>query len=157
MGGMYWLASYPTSGNTWLRVFLTNYWRDADEPADINALATVRIASDRAVFDTLMGVAAADCTPEEIDRYRPQVYEHLAAHSERSLYLKVHDAFTTNAQGMPILSKRATAGAVYLIRNPLDVAVSYAHYRNDSAATTVALMCRDDHALASKPGRLYNQ
>jgi len=29
-----WLASYPKSGNTWLRVLLANYLRDASEPAD---------------------------------------------------------------------------------------------------------------------------
>ena len=34
-----WLASYPKSGNTWLRVVLTNYLRDDGEPTSINALA----------------------------------------------------------------------------------------------------------------------
>lgn len=39
-----WLASYPKSGNTWLRAMLTNYLRNDseggshDEPASINAL-----------------------------------------------------------------------------------------------------------------------
>ena len=38
MSGIVWLASYPKSGNTWLRVLLTNYLRDTGEPADINHL-----------------------------------------------------------------------------------------------------------------------
>ena len=32
------LASYPKSGNTWLRAVLTNYLRENGEPASINAL-----------------------------------------------------------------------------------------------------------------------
>lgn len=43
----YWLASYPKSGNTWLRILLTNYLRDGDEPADINNLDGGPIASAR--------------------------------------------------------------------------------------------------------------
>ena len=38
MGGILWLASYPKSGNTWLRVFLANYFRNPETPFDINNL-----------------------------------------------------------------------------------------------------------------------
>lgn len=36
--GVVWLASYPKSGNTWLRAFLANYLRDPSAPTDINAI-----------------------------------------------------------------------------------------------------------------------
>jgi hypothetical protein len=45
MNGIIWLASYPKSGNTWFRVFLTNLLRDADTPASINELKRTPIAS----------------------------------------------------------------------------------------------------------------
>ena len=38
MSGIIWLASYPKSGNTWFRVFLTNLLEEKDQPADINDL-----------------------------------------------------------------------------------------------------------------------
>jgi hypothetical protein len=59
MGKIIWLASYPKSGNTWLRVVLTNYLRDSAEPADINDLERTHIASGRALFDEIMGISAA--------------------------------------------------------------------------------------------------
>ena len=65
-----WLASYPKSGNTWMRTFLTNYWRDAAEPVDINSLEGGPIASARRVFDDAVGVEASDLTPAEIERLR---------------------------------------------------------------------------------------
>ena len=38
MGGIIWIASYPKSGNTWMRAFLHNLLRNPDKPADINKL-----------------------------------------------------------------------------------------------------------------------
>ncbi len=31
MSGIYWLASYPKSGNTWLRVLLTSYLKEGEQ------------------------------------------------------------------------------------------------------------------------------
>ena len=58
-GSIFWLASYPKSGNTWMRILLTNYMRNADEPADINRLDGGPIASARQVFDDNVGVEAS--------------------------------------------------------------------------------------------------
>jgi aryl sulfotransferase len=66
--GIIWLASYPKSGNTWLRVFLTNYLRDGDQPADLNDLDGGPIASARLAFEEAVGVEASDLTQAEIER-----------------------------------------------------------------------------------------
>lgn len=44
-----WLASYPKSGNTWLRAFLANYLRNAAEPQDINALPEFALGDMRKI------------------------------------------------------------------------------------------------------------
>ncbi len=51
MKNIIWLASYPKSGNTWLRVFLSNLLQDGEEPTDINQLDRTPIASARTAFD----------------------------------------------------------------------------------------------------------
>ncbi len=38
MSKIIWLASYPKSGNTWMRAFLHNLLRDPDESYDINKI-----------------------------------------------------------------------------------------------------------------------
>lgn len=60
--GIYWLASYPKSGNTWFRVFLANLRREKSEPVDINQLDTNGIASARELFDKMIGLEGADLT-----------------------------------------------------------------------------------------------
>ena len=133
MGMIFWLASYPKSGNTWMRILLTNYLRRTEQPADINSLDDGPIASARQAFDDHVGVEASDLTQDEIERYRPLVYEQMSEQATEQLFLKVHDAFTYTRYGYPLISKAATAGVIYLLRNPLDVAVSFAHH----SATTV--------------------
>jgi hypothetical protein len=38
MGGIIWLASFPKSGNAWMRSFLHNLLRNPTESYDINTL-----------------------------------------------------------------------------------------------------------------------
>ncbi len=144
MGKIIWLASYPKSGNTWLRIVLTNYLRNNPQPANINALERTPLACDRLLFDDVLGVEASDLTPAEIEAFRPMLYEQLVAETTAAnaepIFMKVHDAFTYTPQGIPLLSKTATKGAIYLIRNPLDVVVSYAHHNHQAIDQTIDWM-----------------
>jgi hypothetical protein len=157
MNKIYWLASYPKSGNTWVRIFLTNYLGEGDEPADINHLKGGPIASDREVFDRWAGVEASDLTFDEIADLRPHVYHQMALHIEHALYLKVHDACTRNSEGDLLFPADVTGGVVYLIRNPLDVAVSYAHHGGRSLEQAVEGLCEPDGYAFENPQRLSQQ
>lgn len=157
MNGIVWLASYPKSGNTWFRAFIANLRNEADEPADINALRSGSMASARDAFDEIAGVEASDLTAEEIDRLRPDVYLKLAEDAEETGYHKVHDAYTENALGRPLFPAAATAGALYFLRNPLDVAVSYAHHSHREIDDAIRWMGEAGHCMCGGPYRLHNQ
>jgi aryl sulfotransferase len=155
--GIVWLASYPKSGNTWFRVFLTNLLRDADGPASINDLESTPIASARGIFDESMGFEASDLTADEIDRLRPELYVHLAENTEEQLFMKIHDAYTYVEENVPLIPAKATAGALYFIRNPLDVCVSFAHHSGWKYDTSVSRMADDSFAFCGRPEKLDNQ
>jgi aryl sulfotransferase len=142
VGSIVWLASYPKSGNTWLRALLVNYLRDADQPADINDLRESRTghAASRTTFDELVGVEASALSPDRVDRLRPEVYRRLADEAEADLLLKVHDAWRTES-GVELFPRDVTRGVVYLVRNPLDAAVSWAHHLGVPEETAAARMC----------------
>jgi aryl sulfotransferase len=157
MNQIYWLASYPKSGNTWTRIFLTNYLHNAEQPADINHLKGGPIASDRDLFDRWAGVEASDLSFEDIADFRPHVYRQMALHITHPLYIKVHDACTRNSDGEMIFPKDATAAVVYLIRNPLDVVVSYAHHLGRTLERTVNNLCDQDGYVYENPKYLSPQ
>lgn len=160
-GNIYWLASYPKSGNTWMRILLTNYLRNADRPANINNLDGGPIASARQIFDDNVGIEASDLTQDEIERYRPYVYEMMSEQAgidgTAPLFLKVHDAYTYTPEGIPLVSKAATAGVLYLVRNPLDVAVSFTHHNAGTLERTVRIMGEADFGFVDNPYVLHNQ
>lgn len=157
MSGIIWLASYPKSGNTWFRIFLANLLRNSDQPVDINDLEVTRIANDRAVFDDETGIEASDFTLDEIDELRPLVYEQLAGKATKTLFMKAHDAWTFLPDGTPLLSSKATKGAIYFIRNPLDVAISYAHHRGIDIDNAITEMGSSDLKFSGKTDRLFRQ
>lgn len=150
MSKIVWLASYPKSGNTWLRVFLTNYLYNAETPASINELRVGHIASARNSFEELVGVEASDLTPTQIENLRPMVYRLYAESSAETIFLKVHDAFLNISTGEPMFPSNVTQGVVYLIRHPCDVAVSYAHHNSHSIDRAIAYMNNPSHTLAGR-------
>jgi len=157
MGGIIWLASYPKSGNTWFRVFLANLRGDQEKAANINELHSTPIASARGIFDEEVGVEASDLTPDEIERLRPEVYEKLAGDTDETLFMKVHDAYTLVEGKTPLFPKSATRGAIYIIRNPLDVAVSFAHHWGWNYDRAISEMADENAAFCSKTKRLQDQ
>ena len=157
MAKIIWLASYPKSGSTWLRALLTNYLRDNDSPADINQLDGRPIASARLWFDEWTGVEASALNDNLIERLRPEVYRCLAAEATATLFMKVHDAWRHTDRDEPLFPADVTAGVVYIIRNPLDLALSCAHHWGCASAQAVAKMCDPDQTLARSLGGLSDQ
>lgn len=131
--------------------------RGGDIPVDINDLERTPIASARGIFDEEIGIEVSDLTADEIDRLRPEVYNQLAENAEEALYMKIHDAYALLGNASPLIPQKATIGALYFIRNPLDVAVSFAHHSGWNCETSVRKMADDTYAFCSRPGQLHNQ
>ncbi len=152
-----WLASYPKSGNTWFRIFLANLLNGGDDPADINALEQAPNASARRIFDENMGFASSDLSAEEIDRLRPDLYRWLSENYDAPLCMKIHDAYTHLPDGTPLIPTEATFGALYFIRNPLDVVVSFAIHSGWNYDRTLENMSDGSFSFSETPNRLNTQ
>lgn len=125
--GIYWLASYPKSGNTWVRVFLQNLLGDADTPVAINSLSSHPIASSRAWLEEILGYDLSELSHDEIEEMRPLAYSW-AGRELQAGYHKVHDACHRTRSGHPLFPGEGCGGAIYIVRNPLDIASSFANH-----------------------------
>jgi len=150
MGDILWLASYPKSGNTWMRILLSNYLGDSAQPADINALDGAAISSSRDLFDGSVGVRSASLPDETVERLRPEVYRHAARSVTTTIRIKAHDAYHHVPGGQPLFPADVSRGALYLVRDPRDVAVSSSHHAGRSVEAAVARLNDPAGALAAK-------
>lgn len=155
--GVFWLASYPKSGNTWFRVFLQSLLKGADEPLDLNALNTGAIASAREWMDGALGFKSGLLSHDELDALRPGVYREYSRNLTQAAYHKVHDAYTYLPDSEPLLPVEGCLGALYFIRNPLDVAISFANHSCCSIDKAIEYMNDSSFAFAAKPLKQSHQ
>lgn len=138
-----WLASYPKSGNTWMRLLLAAYYNEKDDLLDINtAGVTNGIASSRRRFDEILGVDSADLTQGEVACLLPHVFEEMTRFHRLPQWIKVHDAQTLMDDGRWLFPPSASRKAIYLVRNPLDVGVSRAfHDGHEDMTMSIDKLC----------------
>jgi len=128
MGNIVWLASYPKSGNTWVRAFLANLVANRADPVPLDELA--RYAEDEAnpeLFSMLAGKPSTQLDIGEIAELRPQVHAAIAQRAQGTRFVKTHN-MAGSFDGHPLHNWQVSAGAVCVVRNPLDVAVSMTHH-----------------------------
>jgi len=142
--GIIWIASYPRSGNTWTRAFVNNLLHIMEDPdhaeADINRVEPWTAAENATEHYTrLLKKPGHSALPSEIAAARPRVQADIARRAGRPVYAKTHNANALD-HGHPLINAGVTAGTVYLVRNPLDVAISLAHYGDLSLDEAIANM-----------------
>lgn len=151
MWGIIWLASYPKSGNTWLRAFLANYLCNRDTALPINELVQYALGDGFLIhYERLTGKKAEALSEAEIARLRPKVHEWFATSKNQTVFVKTHNLIG-RVDGSDLITPQTTVGAIYVLRNPLDVAVSYAHHYRVSMDEAADALCRPDHVAPGGP------
>jgi hypothetical protein len=145
MGKLVWLASYPKSGNTWVRAFLHNYIVNAETPHSINSLVDFSVSECAMAF---FGTPGEVMAPEAVQAARPRVHEALTGLHPDLVFVKTHNA-NLDMHGVPLCTPALTAGAIYIVRDPRDVALSYAAFTGKSVDEIIDFMGQKGAANAS--------
>lgn len=154
MSGFYWIASYPKSGNTWVRLALSALIH-ADTPSpSMNGSRFAPNASRRSDIEDGLDVETGDLTPDEVRALRPAAYRALAQTSKHPLFRKVHDAWSATETEGPLFPPEATLGTIHIVRDPRDVAVSWAHFAAIDVDAAIAILCDPSTIIRPHPPRV---
>lgn len=149
-GGILWLASYPKSGNTWVRIFLENLFRNADRPASINELNVVEFGDSLPkLYEMLARKPFAELTDDEVHALREPLQRHLANRGETSI-VKSHNMIG-EVRGKPLIHLEYTMGGIYIVRNVFDVTVSLSRHYGTSIEEAVEGICHPTMHGPSNP------
>jgi hypothetical protein len=151
MGKLVWLASYPKSGNTWLRVFLHNFLLQPETPHSINALTDISAVECAAVF---FGGPGTAFTPQNVQKSRPAVHQRLTELHPGPVFVKTHNA-NLSSHDVPLCTPAVTAGAIYVVRDPRDVAVSYSLYTGRSIDEMIDFMADPRAAIGATDRQVF--
>ncbi|MEM7597096.1 MAG: sulfotransferase domain-containing protein [Pseudomonadota bacterium] len=147
-----WLASYPKSGNTWMRSLLANYFMPAGQAPDINNLRRFTTADVRQdFFDAANGGPFNAASVEDWLQVRPKALALIANSKQGTHFVKTH-CQAVRYLGQDLIPPQLTAGAVYMLRNPFDLAPSFARHQSSDIDTAIDRMTNPETIMGTETG-----
>ena len=116
-----WIASYPKSGNTWIRSFLTAYYFCENGIFDINKLNYIQDYPNKQFFKN-------EVKEGEIHKHWDKSQKAIV-NEKKIKFLKTHNSLIT-AFGNDFTSPKYSLGVIYIIRDPRNVITSVKNHND---------------------------
>ena len=145
-----WLASYPKSGNTWLRSLLATYYFSRDGLFNFDILRNIDQFPSSTYFKKYKDLFLK---PESTSKYwileqkRINQYKKLKFYKTHNALCKINNNSFTNSEN--------TLGAIYIIRDPRKVVSSLAHHYQIDNDQAFKFMQTEKNAIYQKEDNRY--
>lgn len=147
-----WLASFPRSGNTWVRAFLSAYANNGE--VDINGIMQT---SDKIYeyFDGIVKKPIHEWTLTDQAYVKPAAMVRTLESAGGNLLLKTHDA-NIDVSGIALIPYDLTNAAIYIVRDPRDVVLSMKnHFGFKDNAEAVSNIINDNFMTRAPNNGLF--
>ncbi len=141
---IFWLASYPKSGNTWVRTFISTYYLSTKNKFEFNLLKNIKQFPHEKFFKKKMN-NINEAVENWID-----AQENINKNNNNNItFLKTHSAIAS-INGNPFTTKKQTIAAIYIIRDPRNVVTSMSNHYDMDFENTVNFMINKKKFLMNK-------
>ena len=145
-----WLASYPKSGNTWLRALLSSYLYSQDGKFDFDLLYKIDSFPSERFFKNYPDKFER---PEDTAKYWLTEQEKINQ-SKSITFFKTHNALCKINENR-FTNSENTLGAIYIIRDPRNIITSIAHHYQISKEDALNFMMDEKKGIFSKVDNRY--
>jgi hypothetical protein len=145
-----WLASYPKSGNTWLRALLSSYLYSQDGKFDFDLLYKIDSFPSERFFKNYPDKFER---PEDTAKYWLTEQEKINQ-SKNITFFKTHNALCKINENR-FTNSENTLGAIYIIRDPRNIITSIAHHYQISKEDALNFMMDEKKGIFSKVDNRY--
>ena len=134
-----WLASYPKSGNTFLRSLLSSYYYSEDGNFTFDLLKNIQQFPSSELFDKI-GINLND--KYEVAKNYIKTQE-LINKSNNLQFWKTHSSFCKMYNKFNFSDLNNSLGVIYLVRDPRNVITSFANHNSKKIDETTNLLLND--------------
>ena len=118
-----WLASYPKSGNTFVRSLLSSYIFSKDGVFNFELLKNIKQFPDNSLFKHI----GVDTNNDE-EMYKNYINTQKIFNKKNSIrFLKTHSCFM-NTKTFKFTDRHNTLGVIYIVRDPRNIVTSHSHH-----------------------------
>ena len=123
-----WISSYPKSGNTWMRFFLSNYFYNKKKiESDFQIINKIDKFPPYKLLQRHITEDEIDNNAFNISKYWHKIQSEITSTKEEFIFFKNHNALVS-IEGRSLTDERFSLAFIYLVRDPRDVVVSYSNF-----------------------------
>ncbi len=108
-----WIASYPKSGNTWVRSIISSYFFTDNGDFDFNLLKNISLYPGPKYFKNKIN------KPGEVSLFWESSQKNIVT-KEKQTFLKTHNALIALNNRL-FTSEKTSLGAIYIVRDPRNI------------------------------------
>ena len=132
-----WLASYPKSGNTFVRALLSNYLNNENKDV-FKKMKGIQSFPKKNSFEGIVDESLIKKDKYQLFKYFLSAQKKINGNNKLN-FVKTHNFFGS-INGFEFTNKENTAGAIHIVRDPRSVAVSYAYHADISFEKSIDLL-----------------
>ena len=140
---IFWIASYPKSGNTWIRAIIASLFFSDNGIFNFKLFKKIRDFEKKENYKFVEKISKIDFKDLDdiniISKYRLEAQKRAKIIDGDFAFFKTHSA-NIIVKNFVYTNRESTLGLIYIIRDPRDIVISYANHKAVTYNNIINLM-----------------